>query len=427
MDEFQTPASGETVSTRCCVVGGGPAGLFLGYLLGRAGVEVIVLEKHKDFLRDFRGDTIHPSTLELMHELGLLDEFLSITDKHLDSLNLNFEGQQFAGPYFTHLPTKCKFMTVAPQWDFLNMLARHASEFPNFQVHMQSKATNLIFDGDRVVGVKVAGLNGEYEVRADLVVGADGRGSDMRIDAGMEIIEKGIPIDVLWFRISKAADVTDNTLARIREGRMLITIDRGDYFQTGLIIHKGTFDDLKQEGLEAFRNRVVGILPTLAEGVADIDTWDKVHLLTVQLNHITNWAKPGLLFIGDAAHAMSPVGGVGVNLAVQDAVASANLLADPLYNGTLTLEDLKRVQQRREGPALKMQRLQVFAHQRLFGGHTAPGKPISISWPLRKFARLFAPILRRKAGKIIGLGFLQEHIECPQRAPHTVEAPANDC
>lgn len=424
MQEVQTPASGESVSTSCCVVGGGPAGLFLGYLLGRAGVDVIVLEKHKDFLRDFRGDTIHPSTLELMHELGLLDEFLGIADKHFDSLNLNFEGQQYEGPYFTHLPTKCKFITFAPQWDFLNMLARHGSEFPNFQVHMQSKATSLIFEGDRVAGVKVAGLNGDYEVHADLVVGADGRGSEMRVDAGVEIIEKGIPIDVLWFRVSKQGEVTDNTLARIRDGRMLITIDRGDYFQTGMIIHKGTFDDLKAEGLEAFRKRIVEILPELADGISDIDTWDKVRLLTVQLNHITNWAQPGLLFIGDAAHAMSPVGGVGVNLAVQDAVATANLLADPLFAGTLTLENLKQVQQRREPPALKMQRLQVFAHQRLFGSHTAPGKPISISWPLRKFASLFAPILRRKAGKIIGLGFLQEHIQTPKREPKAAKTAA---
>lgn len=424
MDEFQPPSSGASITTRCCVVGGGPAGLFLGYLLGRAGVEVIVLEKHKDFLRDFRGDTIHPSTLELLHELGLLDEFLSIADKHFESLKLNFEGQDVEGPYFTHLPTKCKFITFAPQWDFLNMLARHGAEFPNFQVHMQSKATGLIFDGDQVVGVKVEGVNGDYEIKADLVVGADGRGSDMRHEAGVEIVEKGIPIDVLWFRVSKTGEVTDNTLARIRDGRMLITIDRGDYFQTGMIIHKGSFDDLKQEGLEAFRNRVVEILPALSDGINDIDSWDKVRLLTVQLNHITNWARPGLLFIGDAAHAMSPVGGVGVNLAVQDAVAAANILADPLYNETLTLSDLKRVQQRREPPALHMQRLQVFAHQRLFGGSSVPGKPISISWPLRKMAGLLAPILRRKAGKIIGLGLLQEHIECPSRAPRPAEASA---
>lgn len=417
MSVFQPPQSGDKITTRCCVVGGGPAGLFLGFLLARAGVEVIVLEKHKDFLRDFRGDTIHPSTLELMHELGFLEEFLQIADKHFDSLDFNVEGKQIPGPYFTQLPTKCKFITFAPQWDFLNLLAKHASEYPNFQVHMQSKATNLIHEGTQVVGVKVEGVNGEYEIRSDLVVGADGRGSVLRVDAGVEVVEKGIPIDVLWFRVGKSSELLDHTLGRIKNGRMLITVDRGDYFQSGLIIHKGSFDEIKAEGLEAFRKRVSDILPDLADGVAAIDDWEKVRLLSIQLNHITNWAQPGLLFIGDAAHAMSPVGGVGVNLAVQDAVATANLLADKLYAGKVTLEDLKQVQHRREPPALKTQRMQVFAHQRLFGGKTAPGKPVSLSWGFRKVAGLFGPIIRKKAGKIVGLGFLPEHIQTPERAP----------
>ena len=423
MSESQPPKSGEQITTRCCVVGGGPAGLFLGYLLARAGVEVIVLEKHKDFLRDFRGDTIHPSTLELMHELGFLDEFLQIADNHFDSLDLNFEGQQIPGPYFTHLPTKCKFITFAPQWDFLNLIAKHASEYPHFQIHMQAKATNLIYEGDRVIGVKVDGVNGEYEIHSDLVVGADGRGSQMRIDAGVEVVEQGIPIDVLWFRIGKSGDINDHTFAYFKNGRMLITVDRGDYFQSGLIIQKGHFDEIKQEGLEVFRNRVIDIVPELTEGIADIDDWEKVRLLSIQLNHITNWAQPGLLFIGDAAHAMSPVGGVGVNLAVQDAVATANLLADKLYEGKVTLNDLKQVQLRRETPARRTQRMQVFAHQRLFGGSTTPGKPVSISWTLRKFARIFAPILRRKAGKIVGLGFLSEHIQTPERPAKDNSSP----
>tara|TARA_R110002095_G_scaffold158524_1_gene137365 strand:+ start:23943 stop:25199 length:1257 start_codon:yes stop_codon:yes gene_type:complete len=417
VSEFQPPQSGDKITTRCCVVGGGPAGLFLGYLLARTGVEVIVLEKHKDFLRDFRGDTIHPSTLELMHELGFLDEFLQIATHHFDSLDFNIEGKQIPGPNFTHLPTKCKFITFAPQWDFLNLLAKLAGEYPNFQVHMQAKATNLIHDGDQVVGVKVEGINGEYEIHSDLVVGADGRGSQMRIDAGVEVIEKGIPIDVLWFRVGKLSELLDHTLGRIKNGRMLITVDRGDYFQSGLIIQKGSFDELKAEGLEAFRNRVLDMLPDLADGVAAIDDWKKVRLLTIQLNHITNWAQPGLLFIGDAAHAMSPVGGVGVNLAVQDAVATANLLADKLYAGNVTLDDLKQVQLRRETPALRTQRMQVFAHQRLFGGKTTSENPVSISWASRKIAGLFAPIIRKKAGKIIGLGFLPEHIHTPERPP----------
>ncbi|MFK7778274.1 MAG: FAD-dependent oxidoreductase [Gimesia sp.] len=416
MSESHPPESGEQITTRCCIVGGGPAGLFLGYLLARAGVEVIVLEKHKDFLRDFRGDTIHPSTLELMHELGFLDEFLQIADKHFDSLDLNFEGQQIPGPNFTHLPTKCKFITFAPQWDFLNLLVKHAGEYPHFQVHMQAKATNLIYEADQVVGVKVEGINGEYEIHADLVVGADGRGSQMRIDAGVEVIEQGIPIDVLWFRVGKSGNRNDHTLARIKGGRMLVTIDRGDYFQTGMIIRKGQFEELKKEGLESFHEKVTDILPDLAEGIEKIDDWNKVRLLSIQLNHITKWAQPGLLFIGDAAHAMSPVGGVGVNLAVQDAVATANLLSDKLYDGKVTLDDLNQVQLRREPPSRKTQRMQIFAHQRLFGGSTEPGKPVAVSWVLRKFAGLLAPILRRIAGKIIGLGFLPEHIQTQQRA-----------
>lgn len=416
MSEFQIPQAGDKIPTRCCVVGGGPAGLFLGYLLARAGVEVIVLEKHKDFLRDFRGDTIHPSTLQLMHELGILDEFLKIAVKQFDSLDLNIDGKQISGPYFTHLPTKCKFITFAPQWDFLNLIAEKASEYPNFQVHMQAQATDLIREGEKVTGVKVNGLNGEYEIHADLVVGADGRGSQMRIDAGVEVIEKGIPIDVLWFRVGKVKDIHDETLARIKNGRMLITIDRGDYFQTGMVIHKGYFEGLKQEGLESFRNRVVDILPDFADGIAEIDDWDKVRLLSIQLNHITNWAQPGLLLIGDAAHAMSPVGGVGVNLAVQDAVATANLLADKLYAGNVTLDDLKQVQLRRETPALRTQRMQAFAHKRLFGDQTVAGKPVSISWVFKTVASLFAPILRKQAGKIIGLGFLPEHIQTSERA-----------
>jgi len=423
LNESLSPESGGQITTRCCVVGGGPAGLFLGYLLARAGVEVIVLEKHKDFLRDFRGDTIHPSTLELMYELGFLEEFLQIADKHFDSLDFNIEGKQIPGPYFTHLPTICKYITFAPQWDFLNLLAKHARTFPHFQVQMESKATQLIHKDNRVVGVKVEGPQGEYEVHADLVVGADGRGSQMRVDAGVEVIEQGIPIDVLWFRIGKSGDLNDHTLARIKQGRMLITVDRGDYFQTGMIIQKGHFDEMKQEGLEVFRNRVIDILPNLAEGIAEIDDWKKIRLLSVQVNHITNWAQPGLLFIGDAAHAMSPVGGVGVNLAVQDAVATANLLADKLYEGNLTLDDLKQVQLRRETPARRTQRMQVFAHQRLFGSSTAPGKPVSISWTLRKIAGLFAPILRRTAGKIVGLGFLPEHIQTPERALKEISSP----
>lgn len=424
MSQFPTPQAGDQLKTRCCVVGGGPAGLFLGYLLGRAGVDVIVLEKHKDFLRDFRGDTIHPSTLELMHELGILDEFLQIADKHFDSLGLNIEGKQIDGPYFTHLPTKCKFITFAPQWDFLNLLAKHGADYPSFHLHLEAKATSLIREGDRIVGVKVEGTEGEYEIHADLVVGADGRGSELRSDAGVEVIEKGIPLDVLWFRMSKSGDIDDSTLVRMRQGRMLITIDRGDYFQCGMIIHKGSFDELKQQGLEYFQERVVEILPDLKPVVHEIDSWDKVRLLTVQLNHITNWAQPGLLFIGDAAHAMSPVGGVGVNLAVQDAVATANLLADKLYAGNVTLEDLQQVQARREPPAMKTQRMQVFAHHRLFGGHSAPGKPIGFSWFTKTVASLVAPILRKKGGKIIGLGFLPEHIETPERAPKDSGTPA---
>src|SRR4051794_2508444 len=310
--------SPRSLRTTCCIAGGGPAGMMLGFLLARAGVEVTVLEKHADFFRDFRGDTVHPSTLELMGELGLLEEFLKLPHQEIRQLKIAVDDRDYAGPDFSHLPTRCKFIALMPQWDFLDFLATHAKRYPAFHLLMEAEATGLLEEGGRVVGVKAKTGEGELEVRADLVVGADGRHSTVRERAGLKLQDFGVPIDVLWYRLSKSAGEPSPALGRVRSGKILITIDRGDYFQCGSIIPKGAFEEIKRQGLEAFRAGIVSAAPFLADSVHELDRWDKVKLLTVQVNRLREWHRPGLLCIGDAAHAMSPAGGVGINLAVQD-------------------------------------------------------------------------------------------------------------
>lgn len=382
--------------------------MMLGFLLARAGVEVLVLEKHADFFRDFRGDTVHPSTLELMAELGLLDDFLKLPHQEIRRLYLTIGDRDVPGPDFTHLPTRCKFIALMPQWDFLNFLATHAKRYPAFHLRMNAEVTDLIEEGGRVAGVKVKTGQGELEVRADLVFGTDGRHSTVRERAGMKVEDFGVPIDVLWYRISKSADDPTPSLGRVRNGKILVTIDRGDYFQCGSIIPKGAFDEIQRQGLEAFRAGIASAAPFLADTVGELDSWDKVKLLTVQVNRLREWHRPGLLCIGDAAHAMSPAGGVGINLAVQDAVAAANLLAAKLRQGQVTEDDLRRVQQRREMPVRRIQAGQVFIHRRMFG---PGGKPFAFSWPVRKLIGLLAPLLRRVGARVVGLGFRPEHIE----------------
>ncbi|HEX4494263.1 MAG TPA: FAD-dependent oxidoreductase [Thermoanaerobaculia bacterium] len=397
--------------TTACIAGGGPAGMMLGFLLARAGVEVLVLEKHADFFRDFRGDTVHPSTLELMAELGLLEEFLKVPHQELHTLKLTIEDRDYPGPDFSHLPTRCKFIALMPQWDFLNFLADHAKRYPAFHLRMKAEVTGLIEEGGRIVGVKVKTEEGELEVRADLVVGTDGRHSTVREQARMDVEDFGVPIDVLWFRVPKSADDPTPSLGRIRNGKMLVTIDRGDYFQCASIIRKGAFEEIQRQGLEAFRAGIASAAPFLADSLGEVDDWDKVKLLTVQVNRLRKWYRPGLLCIGDAAHAMSPAGGVGINLAVQDAVATANLLAAKLKQGNVTENDLRAVQKRREMPVRRIQAGQVFIHRRMFG---PGGKVFALSWPVRKLIALLAPILRRVAARVVGMGFRPEHIQTPE-------------
>ncbi len=400
--------SPRSIRTTCCVAGGGPAGVMLGFLLARAGVEVTVLEKHADFFRDFRGDTVHPSTLELMAELGLLDDFLKLPHQEVRSLKVAIGDQEYDGPDFSHLPTRCKFIALMPQWDFLNFLAEQGKRYPAFHLLMKAEVTDLIEESGRVAGVRAKTDEGDLEVRADLVVGADGRHSTVRQRAGMQVDDFGVPIDVLWFRLSKSAEEPSQVLGRIRNGKILVTIDRGDYFQCGLIIPKGAFDEIRRQGLEAFRAGIVSAAPFLADTVHELKDWDQVKLLTVQVNRLRRWYRPGLLYIGDAAHAMSPAGGVGINLAVQDAVATANLLAGKLRQGTVTEADLRRVQERREMPVRRIQAGQVFIHRHMFG---PGGQPFAFPWIVRKLIGLLAPMLRRVGARVVGIGFRPERVE----------------
>jgi len=407
-----TLAARRDLETTCCVVGGGPAGMMLGFLLARAGIDVVVLEKHADFLRDFRGDTVHPSTLELIAELGLLEPFLALPHQEAPRLKVVVGDREYDGPDFSHLPTRCKFIALMPQWDFLDFLAAQGKRFPAFHLLMEAEARGLAEESGRIVGARAQTPQGDVVVRADLVVACDGRHSAVRELAGMRVRDFGVPIDVLWFRVAKRADEPSAVLGRVRHGRIMVTLDRGDYYQCGLIIRKGDLDAIKARGLDAFRAGIVDTAPFLREGVAALASWDEVKLLTVQVNRLPRWHRPGLLCIGDAAHAMSPAGGVGINLAVQDAVATANLLADKLRHRAVTDEDLAAVQRRREMPVRLIQAGQVFIHRRMFGPH---GEPFPFSWPTRKLLVLLLPLLRRAAARFVGIGFRPEHVNSPER------------
>lgn len=402
-------------ATTCAIVGGGPAGIFLGYLLARAGVEVVVVEKHADFLRDFRGDTIHPSTMQVLHELGLLDEFLPLTDFHTEKLKVRVNGATYDGPDFSDLDTKCPFIGFVPQWDLLNYLSSKAKEFPSFDLRMSTKAIEVIRESDRVVGVRCEGDDKSYDVRSDLVVGCDGRGSTIRHVTHHSVDEVGIPIDALWFRLDRPPNDDGHTFGWLKDGHMLVTIPRRDHYQIAMVIRKGGFDQLQKLGIDDFREVVGRVCPPLKEVAASLTDWDDVKLLSVQINQLRKWYEPGLLFIGDAAHAMSPVGGVGINLAIQDAVATANLLTKPLLDQTLTESNLAAVQARREPPSRKTQRLQRIAHHELFGRGRGAGQPFSPPWYLKLVLPIAAPLLRRKAAQWIGMGFLPEHVETDER------------
>jgi 2-polyprenyl-6-methoxyphenol hydroxylase-like FAD-dependent oxidoreductase len=400
----------ETFHTRCVIAGGGPAGMMLGFLLARASVEVAVLEKHGDFLRDFRGDTIHPSTLELMHELGLLDEFLRLPHQEAPRLKGVFNGH-FAGiADFSHLPTQCKFIGFMPQWDFLNFFAAKAKRFPSFSLHMEHEVVDLILKNDRVVGVRARTKEGQRDFLSDLVVACDGRSSIVRDRAGLEVCELGVPIDALWMHISKRPGDPEQLFGFFRHGKLLVLLNRENYFQAGFVIPKGGIEEIKKRGLPALHGEIVALAPFLKDRIAELDNWSKIKLLTVQINRLRKWCREGLLCIGDAAHAMSPAGGVGINLAIQDAVAAANLLAMKLRDGPVSLADLEQVQKRREWPTRLIQAMQTFVHR-----HLVTGRESKQGDSLPTLVRLLQwfPSLQSLPARFIGIGPRPEHIRSP--------------
>jgi 2-polyprenyl-6-methoxyphenol hydroxylase-like FAD-dependent oxidoreductase len=405
----------KTITTGCCIAGGGPAGMMLGLLLARSGVEVMVLEKHADFLRDFRGDTIHPSTLEIMAELGLLEEFLKRSHQELRELAGQIGDTRVILADFSHLPTRCHFIALMPQWDFLNFLAEHVRRYSNFSLRIQAEVTDLLERESTVTGLRAKVPEGTLHVSADLVVGADGRHSVVRDLAGLEVEDLAAPMDVLWLRLSKRPEDGMQTLGRIQAGRLFVMLDRGDYWQCAFVIPKGGFKELRRRGLSAFRAAIVELNPSLADRVQELSSWDDVKLLTVRVDRLKRWYRPGLLCIGDAAHAMSPVGGVGINLAVQDAVAAANILSRPLREGPVPVELLRKVQRRREWPTRIMQAVQIFVQTRIISNvlrlQTQPRPPFI----LKLFNRF--PWLRRIPARLIGMGFRPEHVRTAEFLP----------
>ena len=401
----------ERIETTCCIAGGGPAGMMLGFLLARAGVRVVVLEKHADFFRDFRGDTIHPSTLELIYELGLLDQFLALPHQEVREIGAWIGPTYSPIGDFTHLSTHCKFLAFMPQWDFLNFIAAQAKRYGGFTLRMQAEVDDLIIEGGRVNGVRGSGAGGGFEVRADLVVGADGRHSTVRDKAGLAVDEFGAPMDVMWFRAARAPGDPGQVLGRTDRGKMLIMIDRGDYYQCGFLIRKGAFEEIKARGVQAFRDDVASLAPFLRERMADVTDWSGMSLLTVMVDRLRTWYRPGLLCIGDAAHAMSPIGGVGINLAIQDAVAAANELWKPLIERRVDAELLARVQRRREFPTQVTQRVQVLIQDNVVRRLLGVDKPFSPPWPVRLLGSW--PWLRRLPAAFVGIGVRPEHIRTP--------------
>ena len=392
---------GSYLQTTCCVVGGGPAGMVLGYLLARAGIEVQILEKHADFLHDFRGDTVHPSTLELMHELGLLEDLLRLPHQRLTKVRGRIGGAEIVLNDMTRLRTHCKFMVLMPQWNFLNFLAKQGSRFPTFHLQMQTEAKTLIEENGRVAGIRAVAADHPVEIRADLVVSAEGRNSVLRERAGLMVDEIGADIDVLWMRISKRLDDPDFVLHANR-GKALVTLDRGEYWQCGLVIPKGSAPEMRVKGIESLRARIVENAPFLYDRVAEVRDWNDAKLLKVKVDRLRRWYRPGFISIGDAAHAMSPVGGVGINLAIQDAVAAANISARPLRQGTLRPTHLAKIQRRREFPARFTQRVQALILRQVAANRRPP-------WPLRLLEATTLP--RRMRTRFVSVGIRPEHVE----------------
>jgi 2-polyprenyl-6-methoxyphenol hydroxylase-like FAD-dependent oxidoreductase len=383
--------------------------MMLGFLLARAGVSVIVIEKHADFLRDFRGDTVHPSTLEMIYELGLLDEFLKLPHSVVKQISLQIGKDRVIVGHFEHLPVHCKFIALMPQWDFLNFIADRGRRYQTFDLLMQTEAIDLIEENGRVAGVRAKSPEGELEIRAELIVGCDSRHSTIRTKAGLKSDDYGAPMDVMWFRLSHRPGDSEETVGHIESGRMMVMLNRNDYWQCAYVIPKGTAEEVRSAGLDKFRQAIADMSPFVRDRLGEIESWDQVKLLTVAVDRLRRWFRPGLLCIGDAAHAMSPIGGVGINLAVQDAVAAANILAQPLRHGTMTIETLESVQRRREFPTRFTQRLQLVLQNNIIGPALEGRRPEApffmkmLQWPL----------LRRIPGRLLALGIRPEHIRTP--------------
>ena len=407
--------SGRVINTRCCIVGGGPAGMMLGYLLGRAGIDVVVLEKHADFFRDFRGDTVHPSTLQVMDELGLSDGFLKLPHQRLQKMDGMFGGTSVRIADLSRLDVKFPFIAFMPQWDFLNFLRENGQRFSSLKVMMSAEAMDLIRDGDRIAGVRARTPEGLVDIAADLTVACDGRHSLVRERAGLAIEEIGAPMDVLWFRAGKRENENESLFARVDPGKMMVTFDRGSYWQCAYVIAKGQYDAVKARGLPTLLEDIARMAPILASGLSGVKSWDDVKLLTVAINRLPRWTLPGLLCIGDAAHAMSPVGGVGVNLAVQDAVATANLLASKLASGCPLQDELDAVQRRRAFSVRMTQRMQVVIQNNIVDAALKPGnQPLKAPLVLRLVTAV--PWLQGITARLLGLGVRPEHVQSPVKA-----------
>ena len=395
--------------TQCAIAGGGPSGMMLGYLLARAGVDVIVCEKHADFLRDFRGDTVHPSTLEIMHELGLAERLLTLPHQKIERLSGMVGDTVIPFGDFTHLPVHYPIIALMPQWDFLDFLASEAKAFPNFTLLMRTEVTGIVEESGKVTGVRAGAPESDVEIKADLVIAADGRHSTLRARGGFAVQDIGAPMDVLWFRMSRKPTDPEQTGGRFGAGSIFVQINRGDYWQCGYVIPKGSIEEVHRRGLDAFCADIVRQAPFFADRTAEIASFDDVKLLTVGIDRLTRWHKPGLLCIGDAAHTMSPVGGVGINLAIQDAVAAGNLLAEPLRTGTVTDANLAAVQARRELPVKIVQGIQVFIQKRVIGAVLAKrGGEVKAPSFLRLLTLI--PVLQQIPARVLGLGIRREHV-----------------
>ncbi len=384
--------------------------MMLGFLLARAGIDVVVLEKHADFLRDFRGDTIHPSTLEVMHELGILEILLKRPHQKLPQLRAQIGSTEVVMADFSRLPVQCPFIALMPQWDFLNFLAEHARRYSTFHLRTQAEVTGLIEDGGRVVGVRAKTPGGALEVRAQLVVVADGRNSIIRERSGLQVEDFGAPMDGLWFRLSRKPGESATSL-RFDRGKIVVMIDRGDYWQCAFLIPKGGNEETQRRGLERLRASIVEIAPFLQDRVSELQDWSEIKLLSVRVERLRQWYRPGLLCIGDAANAMSPIGGVGINLAIQDAIAAANILAQPLREDAVTPDHLAKVQRRRALATRLTQGFQLIIQKRLIARVLATTERVELPTPLRLMLR--SKFLSRIRGRIVGIGFRPEHVKTP--------------